>query len=226
MTSIDHLQRYLLFEAIPEEDLMRLAPHIHKRAIAKGVYLFFPGSSSTNTYLVVSGLIRLFFTNSNGDEFILNLIKTGSVFGLPVPLEGDVRLMGAAAYEDSVVFSIPSALLMESMPSMPQLAINLYREVSIGARALLIHATTLVTLPLYARLAFLLLNLSKMWQTGDRIELPISQTELAGWLMASRGRLNRAIGELQRKGLICLNDDKSIQILDRVGLERLATIQA
>lgn len=225
MTSIDYLQRYPLFEAIPEEDLMRLAPHIHKRAIAKGVYLFFPGSSSTSTYLVVSGLVRLFFINANGDEFLLNLLKAGNVFGLPVPLEGDVRLMGAAAYEDSVVLSIPSALLMENMPSMPQLAINLYREVSIGARSLLIHATNMVTLPLNGRLAFLLLNLSKMWQTGDHIELPISQAELAGWLIASRGRLNRALGELKKKGLIYIEDDK-IKILDRVGLEHLATIKA
>jgi CRP/FNR family transcriptional regulator len=225
MPIIDHLQKYPLFEGMPEEDLMRLAPHIHKRVVAKGVYLFFPGSSSTSTYLLVSGLVRLFVTDAHGEEFLLNLLKAGKVFGLPVPMDGDMRLMGAAAYEDSVVLSISSALLMENLPSMPQLAINLYREVSFSARALLIHARALVTLPLNARLAFLLLRLSQMWQTGDRIEMPLNQAELAGWLGASRGRLNRAINELQKSNLIRMEDDKHILILDRTGLKRLATAE-
>ncbi|HZW03238.1 MAG TPA: Crp/Fnr family transcriptional regulator [Anaerolineaceae bacterium] len=223
MPTIEQLQKYPIFEAVPEDDMMRLAPHIHKRAFAKGVYLFFPGSSCTNTYLVVSGLVRLFFTNANGDEFLLNLLRTGKVFGLPVLMEGEMRLMGAAAYEDSVVFSIPSALLVENLPSMPQLAVNLYREVSISARALLIHTCALVTLPLNARLAFLILRLSQMWQTGDCIEMPVRQAELAGWLGASRGRLNRAIRELQKSNMIRLEEDQRILILDRAGLERLAT---
>lgn len=226
MPSIDYLQKYSLFEGMPAGDLARLAPHIHKRAVAKGVYLFFPGSSGTNTYLVESGLVRLFLTNAYGDEFLLNLLRVGKVFGLPVPMDGEMRLMGAAAYEDSVVLSIPSALLVESMPSMPQLAINLYREVSISARALLIHTRALVTLPLNARLAFLILRLSQMWQTGDCIEMPVNQAELAGWLGASRGRLNRAIRELQKNSIIRLEEDKRILILDRAGLERLATTRA
>lgn len=225
MPQNEQFQKYPLFDSLTDHDLASLVPQFHKRFFAKGVYLFYPGSSSANTYLLESGLVRLFFTNSQGKEFLLNLVRPGEIFGLPI-LNGDsTRLIGAAAFEDSVIYSIDSEQLKQSMPMIPQLAINLYREASISARMLLVHVNSLVTLPLIARLAFLLMRLSQVWQSGEIILLPISQSELAGWLGSSRSRLNRALSELQKRDLINLEKNGQIQILDSSGLERLIKTQ-
>ena len=222
MLTIDSLQNFSLFEDLSTDDLAHLLPHIHKRAVARGVYLFYPSSPISNTYLVVSGLVRLFFTNAHGQEFLLNLVRPGKVFGLPVLQEDQVRLLGASAYQDSVVLCIASGQLLEYMPAMPRLGINLYREASTSARDLLIHARALVTLPLNARLAFLLLRISQTWQTGDCMDLPINQTELGDWLGASRGRVNRTLNELENLDLIRREGNARILVLDRAGLEGLA----
>ena len=221
MLTIDQLRDYPLFTGLTEQELGLLLPRLTKRAFAKGVYLFYPGSSSTNTYLVASGLVRLFFTNTHGEEFLLHLVRPTDVFGLPVLDGEDVRVVGAATYQDSVVLSIECQYLLQSMQTMPILARNLYREASSSARMLLIHARALTTLNLNARLAFFLLRISHVWEAADLIELPLSQAELAGWLGASRGRLNRAISELQKQGLIRVVDAR-ILLTDRAGLERLA----
>lgn len=222
MLTTNQLQKYPFFAGLPNDDLVSLLPHFHKRAFAKGVYLFYPQSPSATTYFVETGLVRLFFTNAHGEEFLLNILKPTAVFGLPVLDEEKIRLMGAATYQESVILSIPSEVLASSMQTMPELARNLYREASSSARQLLIHTRALVTLSLNARVAFLLLRLSQLWQTADVIEMPINQAELAGWVGASRGRLNHALSELQKQGLIRLEEDARILLLDRAGLVRLA----
>jgi DNA-binding GntR family transcriptional regulator len=56
------------------------------------------------------------------------------------------------------------------------------------------------------------------------IELPFSQEMLASWMGASRGRVNRALAQLQQMGLI-EHDGQKIRLLDRAGLERMAEEQ-
>lgn len=221
MPNVDSLQKYPLFEGLSEDDLARLIRHIHKRAFARGAYLFYPGSPSTNTYLVESGLVRLFFTNARGEEFLINLVQHPQVFGLPVPQPEDTRLMGAAVSQDAVILSVASGCLMEAMQSMPLLARNLYREASASARMVLMYNRALVTLDLSARLAALLLHIARSSQSAVVLDMPINQSHLASWLGASRGRLNQALMDFQKQGFIRL-EDKHIRLLDQAALEHLS----
>jgi CRP/FNR family transcriptional regulator len=220
MPNPESLQKYPLFESLPEKDLVRLLPHIQKRAFGKGVYLFYPGSPNSQTYLVESGLVRLFFTNAHGKEFFLNLVHSGGIFGLPVLEASQTRLMGASAFQDSVIVSIPCEVLTDNMLTMPLLARNLYREASQSARLLVNHSKRLVTLSLNARLAQTILQVARMWGTAEGMEMPLNQSQFASWLGASRGRLNRALIDLQKQGLI-RTEDTFIYLLDKDGLERV-----
>lgn len=221
MPSLKDLKPYQLFEGLTDTELASLLPYVHRRTVSKGGYLFYPQSPNLRTYWVESGLVRLFFTNARGNEFLLNLVRPGEVFGLPI-LDADLpRIIGAVTHQESTILSVESTHLLQAMDTMPQLAKNLYHAASISARMLLVHVRAVITLGLNERLAFLLLRLSAVWQSTDILEMPIRQTELAGWLGVSRGRLNRALNELQKRGLIRM-DDKRILLLDRAGLERLA----
>ena len=221
MLTTDQLKKFPLFDGIGDDELSRLLPHIHKRAYAKGVYLFYPQSPNTNTYLVQSGLVRLFLTNTHGEEFMLKFVRPYEVFGLPLLQKGQLRLMGAAAYQDSMILSIGCEYLIEAMRSIPPLTFNLYRETSTNARELLLHTRSLVTSNLSARLAFVFLFLAHKQHSGDEVEMPIHQAELASWVGASRGRLNRTLSEMQKSGLIQVKKNR-ILLIDRSALERIA----
>jgi len=221
MLTSDQLKKFPLFDGLSADEYSRLLPYIHKRVYAKGVYLFYPQSPSTNTYLVQSGLVRLFLTNTHGEEFMLKLVRPYEAFGLPLLQKDQLRLMGAAAYQDSMILSIGCEYLIEAMRSIPQLTLNLYRETSTNARVLLLHTRSLMTSNLSARLAFVFLFLAHKQQNADEIEMPIHQAELASWVGASRGRLNRTLSEMQKSGLIQVEDNR-ILLIDRSALERIA----
>jgi len=221
MVNKDQLKKFALFDGLEDAELTRLLPYINKHAYAKDVYLYYPQTPSIKTYLIQSGLVRLFFTNSHGEEYLLKLIRPYDAFGLPLLKKDQLRLMGAAAYQDSVILSIGSDYLIESMQRFPQLALNLYHEASSAGRELLLHTRNLATLNLNERLAFIFLYLSHKQQNRDAIELPIRQAEFAGWIAVSRGRLNRALNEMQKQGLISVENTR-ILLIDRSALERIA----
>jgi len=224
MLTADQLRLYPLFAGLTVDELSRLALSLSKRTVAKGAYLYYPGNPGLYTYLVEAGLIRLFFTNANGEEFLLNLVGPRETFGLPLLLDDQLRVMGAAARQTSVVLVISREDLFHWMECFPTLMRNVYLDLSISARKLILNTRSLVTISLRGRLANMLLRLGAkgkdQGKDSDKIILPLTQTEIAGWLNASRGRLNRAMKELQQLGLIRV-DGQRIFILDREGLQRM-----
>jgi CRP-like cAMP-binding protein len=219
MPTADQLRRYPLFAGLGNTQLEGLASCMVKRSFARGAYIFHPGNPALNTYLIESGMVRIFFTDTQGHEFLLNLAGPRSVIGPPIVQSGQVRLMGAVAHESSVVLSISQEDLSRFAESSYQFCKNIYMEVADSARKLLAHHQSFIILDLDGRLAVLILSLAG--ENNAEVDLPISQTELAGWLGASRGRLNRSINHLQESGWIRVEGQRFI-ILDRQGLQREA----
>ena len=101
---------------------------------------------------------------------------------------------------------------------------DVYLEMDGVARKLVQRVCGQATLSITTRLALRILYLSclhKSNQNPDEFDLPFSQTEMACWLGASRGHLNRTLSHFQKLGLIHIEGQKYI-ILDRRGLQRIA----
>ena len=222
MISINQLKDYLLFAGLSENELSALAPCLSKRTFAKGAYLFYPGGPSLNIYLVESGLIRAFFTNSAGQEFLINLYGPRSIVGLLLLREDQTRLGGAAALQPSTVLVISQKDLNEFIQSNPRLMHNIYQAMDNEIRKLLLYARGMATISLPGRIATALLYLTQTLASDNPnvLDLPVSQADFAALVGASRGALNRALGRLQQLGLIRVEGQKFI-ILDRTGLERM-----
>jgi len=225
MLSIDQIREYPLFAGLDETELANLSACLIKRTFAKGAYIYYPGNPGLNTYLVETGLVRLFFIDAAGQEYLLNLIGPNEAFGLPLLEDDQFRVTGAAAHQPSVVLSIGREDLLQLMDHSPQFMRNIYLELVTIARKLLLHTRSLVTLSLNGRLATMLLRLTKKDENQQCvINMLLSQEELAGWLGASRGRLNRAMNQLQQMGLIRV-DGQKIVVLDSPGLEKMTEEQ-
>jgi CRP/FNR family transcriptional regulator len=225
MVPVEQLRHYPLFANLNDVELARVAPLLTKRVFAQGAYIYYPGNPALNSYLVESGMVRLFITNAAGEEFLVNLIKPLELFGYPTLEDNQLRLLGAAVHRSATVLSIGRADFFEIMEVSPQFLHNVYLELSTSARKLLLHVRMLVTLSLNGRLATMILHLAGDGEAQERIiELPFSQGVLAGWVGASRGRVNRALAQLQQMGLIELDGHKMV-LLDRAGLELMAEEQ-
>jgi CRP/FNR family transcriptional regulator, anaerobic regulatory protein len=220
--SINQLRDYQLFAGLNENELSILAPSLSKRTFARGAYLYYPGSPSLNIFLVESGLIRIFFTNLVGQEFLLDLVGPRSIVGIPLLREDQTRLGGASAVQPSTVLVLPQKDLNYFIQRSPHFMHTIYQEMDASLRKLLMYASSLATISLQGRIASALLYLTRDTGQGARneLELPISQTDFASWMGASRGALNRSLSRLQQLGLLRVEGQKFI-ILDRAGLQLL-----
>ncbi|HNT55420.1 MAG TPA: Crp/Fnr family transcriptional regulator [Anaerolineaceae bacterium] len=219
MLGIDQIRRYPFFKGLNEAELQALAAGMTKRAYHKNAYIYHQGNPAVNMYLIESGLVRLFFCNPAGDEFILNLMRPGDAIGHALTMDSQIRLLGAAAQLPTVLLCIPGETLLGVLETSRQLALNLAQEFAVMQKKLLLHYQAQVLVGLEGRTALLLLHIGE--GEKDELDLPISQSELAGWLGVSRGRLNGAITRFQKLGLIRLEGSR-VTILDRPGLARLA----
>ncbi len=225
MVNVDQIRHYPLFDGLNEADLARLASVIVKRSFARGAYVFYPGSPAVNAYLVESGLVRMFFSTASGEEMLLNLSGPPEAFNLPTLEESQLRVIGASALMPTVLLSIGREDFFQVFDSSPKFARNVYRTLLIISRKLLLHTRMLTTLSLNGRLAAMLLRLAiKSPNPEHIIQVPVSQEDFAGWVGASRGRLNQAMKQLQQLGLIEVHGQK-VAILDYPGLERMSEEQ-
>lgn len=198
-----------------------MAPCFSKRTFAKGAYLFFPSSPCLNIYLVESGLIRMFFANSVGQEFMVDLIGPLAPVGLLIMRENQTRITGAAALQPSTVLVLSQQDLKFFSQRSPRLMDNILQEIDATFRKLARYARMLATISLDGRLATVFLYLTREdIGDGGKSELPLSQSDIAAWVGASRGALNRSLSRLQHLGLIRVEGHQFI-ILDRPGLERM-----
>lgn len=225
MVTVAQIRHFPLFAGLDEAELDRLAFLLTRRVFAQGAYIYYPGNPGLNSYLVESGLVRLFLTNAVGEEYLLNLVKPLQFFGHPLLGDNQLRVVGAAAHQPSTILSIEREAFFEMMDVSPRFLRNVYLDLSTNARKLSLHTRMIVTLSLNGRLATMILRLAGAGNGEEqRIELPLSQEMLAGWVGASRGRVNRALGQLQKMGYIRL-DGQDLVVLDRAGLQYMAEEQ-
>ncbi len=147
MINADQLQDYPLFAGLSETELSSLAPSLSRRTFAKGAYLFYPGSQSQNIYLVESGLIRVFFTNSAGQEFLIDLAGPRAIVGLLLLREDQTHVGGAAALRPSTVLILSQKDLNYFIQSSPRFMHNIYQAMDNEIRKLLLYALALDTPP-------------------------------------------------------------------------------
>jgi len=219
--SNSQLSDYPIFSGLSQSDLAKITQCLSRRSLKKGAYLYKIEDAAVNFYLVESGLLRLFFTDASGQEYLLELVGPGAILGMPLLYEDHVRTLSAAAVVPSVVLALSQRDLAAFSQRFPRLMQNIYQYLFINIRKLINFIQTLVILGVEGRLVNLILHLSsvKIDQTiRDEFEVPVSQAELARWLGTSRGHLNRSLIHLQELGLIRMEGQK-LTILDRKGLQ-------
>jgi CRP-like cAMP-binding protein len=223
MISATSLQAYPLFAGLSEIELGQLAPYLSKRTFGKGAYLYHPGNPSLYLYLIESGQVRIFFSDSHGQEYFVNIVGPPSSLGQPLLPDDKVRMTGAAAQLETVVLFLAREDMFAFMKRSAQFMQNIYMDLAANARKLTIYAQAHTILRVDERLASLLLFQAANRKSSDRDEivLPLTQAEVASWVGSSRGQINRALSKMQKANLIRLEDHK-IFVLDMQGLAKMA----
>jgi CRP-like cAMP-binding protein len=218
---INRLRGVPLFAGLGDRELELLAPCLIARTFGKGVFIYHKDSPGRLVYIVESGRVRLFILSDTGQEISIDIIGPGEVFGQLAVLDGSLRATGAVAMEPTAVLTLSRDDLLRLLDACPPLARNLSISLGTALRHAIQSIEDLSFLDVNGRVAARLLEMIKRYGPEDssKIEMRLTQGELASWVGASRESVNKVLATMRAKGLVAV-DGSRIVVLDKRGLQR------
>ena len=182
--------------------------------------LFRCGDPSGSAFVLCSGHVQARIRSDEGRELVLHVSAPPEAPGYLDLIDEAPRSADAVAQDDVEVLTLPAETVRRALIGHPPALLELSVGLAEIIRLLDDLVRDLVFLDLPARLAKLLLGRPA---PDRRVELGLTQSEMAAQLGVARQSLNRVLGELQRQGLIRVQDSgRSVELLDRSALRQVA----
>jgi CRP-like cAMP-binding protein len=176
------------------------------RSFARGSALFHEGQVGDRVFMITFGEVKLARMTETGKEVVLGVRGPGTLLGELAAIDGAPRSTGAHALTDveaDVVSMRDFRALLASSPEANQAVLELLaarlRESDETIFDFVAHDTV-------GRIARRLIDLASTHGTpvddGVRIDLPLSQEELAGWVGSSREAVAKALQVMRDLGWV------------------------
>jgi CRP/FNR family transcriptional regulator, dissimilatory nitrate respiration regulator len=223
MDIVKQISAIPLFQGLAAEHYKQLSSIVVEKLCRRGQVIFSEGDDGNGFYVVASGRVKVFKLSHEGKEQILHILGTGEPFGEVPVFAGEHFPAHAEAMEESRVFFFPRSAFVELIKKNPSLALNMLAMLSRRLRrfSALVEDLSLKEVP--GRLSAYLLYLSKTKNLSSTLILDISKTHLASLLGTIPETLSRILARMSSEGLIQSDGQRNITILDREGLEELAS---
>lgn len=200
----------------------------HRRSYAPGDLLFVEGDCSHSVYACVEGRVRIFLTTPSGRELLIGIKVPGDEFGELSAIDGRPRSASAAAIDHTVVAVLSAARFMDLLLGAPHLSVSVCKSLSAELRRANDRLVTRDSNSATVRTGRMLVELaSLMMRHGGDVdagtyELPLTQSDLAGWIGATRESTARALARFRRAGLVRTGRGQ-IVVVDLLGLSELVS---
>jgi CRP/FNR family transcriptional regulator len=212
-----------LFQGLSAEHYQQLASIAVEKPFRRGQVIFSEGDEGDGFYIVASGRVKVFKLSHEGKEQILHILSAGEPFGEVPVFAGEHFPAHAEAMEEARVFFLPRQAFVALIKKNPSLALNMLAMLSRRLRrfSALIEDLSLKEVP--GRLSAYLLYLSESKNNSSSLSLDISKSQLASLLGTIPETLSRILARMSAEELIQSDGQRAIKILDREGLEELAS---
>ncbi len=199
-----------------------------RRRWPAGATIFLEGEPGSSVVVLLEGRVKAYSTSFDGKEIILSLRGPGQLLGEIAALgqAGTLRSASVAAIEPTVGQVLTAAEFEAFLEAHPRASIVLLRAVLERLEQAVQMRLEYGAHDVLGRVARRLCELADVAGTptpdgGVTITVALSQEELAGWVVASREAVARALGRLRTQGVIS-TDRKRIVVLDVARLRKLA----
>jgi CRP/FNR family cyclic AMP-dependent transcriptional regulator len=206
---LDHaayLAQVPLFADLDSESLRQLASVAHRRAFRAGAVIFNRGDPGQVLYVIRQGKVKIYLTSPDGQELALAVFGPGECFGELALLDGQPRSAAATAIEPVETYAVQRSAFISAVMHHPRIAIQVMNVLSCRLRQTDEMIQDLLFLDVHGRVAKKLLELCETHGVrtpqGIRIELRLTQADLAAMVGASRESVNKAMGYLTAKQYI------------------------
>jgi CRP/FNR family transcriptional regulator, cyclic AMP receptor protein len=195
------------FALLPPVERAGLQTRGALRRYRPGATLFCEGDLSAFVVVLVEGRVKVSMTTPDGKDVVLAVCMAGEVLGEVSAIDGWPRSATATAI-DTVEARVVAgeeflAFLAGSAPAALALLVSVCGRLRTSDR----RRVEFVALDSVGRVAGRLVELAEQFGVastdgGVRIDVPITQEELAGWTGSSREAVGKALQALRRRGWI------------------------
>ncbi len=221
---IEFLKRLPLFANLSDAELTALAKEFTVRHFQQGEMIFFQGDPGQALYLLDAGRVRIYVQDDGGQETSVIFYSAGDIFGELAAIDGMPRSASAIVAEETIVHVLTRERLRAHLLASPQLAYNFMQALAVRVRYSTLQMNSLTLHDVPSRLARKLLELAqgygRVTADGVKIDMSLTQTDLASLIGATRESTNKALGNLKRGGVIRMEQNQ-ITMVDPEALREI-----
>jgi CRP/FNR family transcriptional regulator, cyclic AMP receptor protein len=219
------LSKTALFQPLQAEDRRAVVQEMRELVFDANQAIFARGDVGKDIYFVMSGRVRLSVLTPEGRELSFAHAEAGHIFGEISVLDGGTRTADATAVTKVQALGLSKPSLQRLMQTRPIVNEGVIKFLCNRVREADQQLEGIALYPIETRLARFFLTAAKQKgpvKEGGHVvlDLPISQSELALLIGASRPKVNAALAILESNKAIIKSDGQITCNIDE--LENLA----
>jgi CRP/FNR family cyclic AMP-dependent transcriptional regulator len=199
----------MLDATFDERYLNSLAATGTVRAYPKNTLLIQEGDLTDQLYVVLAGRLKVFLSDSDGKEVIIDTLRQHDCFG-EMALEGEPRSASVMTLEPCKLAVIERDQFKNFLSKNPDAAYALIVTVIRRARNLTRAIGSLALLDVYGRVARLLLDNASEENGKLVVGERMTQQDISKRISSSREMVSRILADLREGGYIGIEEDRIV----------------
>ncbi|MBP1969025.1 CRP/FNR family transcriptional regulator [Virgibacillus natechei] len=217
------LQRFPLFKDLTDFEMEPIIDLAKNRVYRQKTHIFMQGDPLTNVYFIHQGKIKIYKTDFQGREQIVNVLQGGDMFPHQGFFRKDDYPAHAEVLEEATLIYIPIHSFENFLITHPEISVKLLSVLGDIIVDLQSRLEEKILRNTYEQIILLLLRLSKSYgkeTEKDKIHLTTHFTnrELANMIGSSRETVSRTLTNLKKNNFFT-TDKAGFMILDTDALE-------
>jgi CRP/FNR family cyclic AMP-dependent transcriptional regulator len=191
------LEKVEIFEGLNRDELEALASSCVVRSYPKNTVIINENDHADSLYIIESGKVKVYCSDKNGKEFIMNTLSADDYFGELALLDDDKRSASVRTMEKSSFCIIYKEDFNRVLEQQPNIAKTLIRNLTRRVRKLTKDVKALALQDVYGRVTNVLTTLAEPRDDNTSfIADKLTQQDIADRVGASREMVARILKDL------------------------------
>jgi CRP/FNR family cyclic AMP-dependent transcriptional regulator len=204
----------LIIPDLTPQDVDDLMERAVIRSFPRNAVVINEGDDTNSVYFIVSGAVKIFLSDDDGNEVIVATLRSGDYFG-EMALEPGSRSASVMALEAVCLAIVSVENFRHFLRSHPDFLFSVLGKLIRRTRVVTRNLKSLALLDVYGRLVQLLQDLAEDIDGERVITEPITQQQIASRIGCSREMVSKIIKDLSAGGYLAISR-KRIEIKRRL----------
>ncbi|NOZ61359.1 MAG: Crp/Fnr family transcriptional regulator [Calditrichaeota bacterium] len=220
-----YLKKFNLLQSLNQQEMESLSNIVIDTLVKKKQPVYLAGDPNESLYFLKKGRVKVSRIDESGKEYTIILLEPGEIFGELGLFNETPRETTAVAMEDSLICTMRRRDFEDLLQNKPELSLRLNKLIGFRFRQIENRLEELLFRDVPSRLARLLLRLAEkhLLETkhGERINIKLTQQELANLIGATREMTSSVLNNFKKLGYINF-ESKYIYLTNRKALQKIA----